>query len=444
MRFGPLVAVFASAAVAAVPPAREAQATRVKGRDVDDANNVDNADHNEHCPHDNLLRCLIGSPTLAYTFCSWSVGIFATPVTLYETVTVPVTRGTLTRSTTETTETTETTWMTISSASSPTSSSSTQSTPVGLSTITVTQTATQTVIFDRTQTTTDTLVQTIVQTIVATTTIRVGSDSWGKSGDGGESLAGSLTSSLANATATVPNPPSRVDRRANFARTTPKTSLACLDELQPLLNGVTSACSCFASNQPTPTATSTVTYVEGAPACPAGQVSVRDGGIQTLHQPTFPNCFADFHPYNCGTDHVGQIACSCALTTEDTAQCTLGDYERDNACTTSDDCAAGWYCTVIDCFGNGVPSVCTKACPVIFAPQPIDGSGGATADDGASNDEDVASAHPQHAVAPPAQTHALDAIGLNHRHNLSIIIVGNDTNSMGNGRARGGTYRRSL
>lgn len=431
MRFRPLVALLAGAAVSAV---REARARSIEGRGVD---NTDNTDHNEHCPHDNLLRCLVGSPTLAYTFCSWSVGIYATPVTLYETVTVPATKtaagmatGTATGTATQGTETTETT------TSAPSSS---QSSLNGVSTVTVTQTATQTVTSDHTQTTTNTVVQTVVQTVVVTAV--GGHDSGDSSGHGNESLANSLPNSPVNATAAQgrPTPPSRVDRRANVARTTPKTSLACLDDLQPALDGVTSACSCFASSQPTPTTTATVTWVEGAPACPAGRAATRNGGSRPLQQPTFPNCFADFHPYNCGTDHVGQIACSCALTAEGTAQCTLGDYERDNACTTSDDCAAGWYCTVIECFGAGVPSVCTKACPVIFAP-PFDGGSDNSTDDGTSNDNAVVSAHPQQTMSPLAQAHALD-VSPNSSRNLSIIIVNNDANGFGSGRARGGTHR---
>ncbi len=42
----------------------------------------------DHCPHDNLLRCFIRSPTLAYTFCSWTADIYPTPVTIYSTVTL--------------------------------------------------------------------------------------------------------------------------------------------------------------------------------------------------------------------------------------------------------------------------------------------------------------------------------------------------------------------
>jgi hypothetical protein len=135
-------------------------------------------------------------------------------------------------------------------------------------------------------------------------------------------------------------------------RSKPKTSLACLVDLEPDNADITSACSCFSSGYSIAPVTSTITAQPG-PSCPG-------------RQPTFPNCFADFHPYNCGTDEWGVVACSCARTTEDTAECTLGDYERDNACVTSDDCAEGWFCTNIECFGEGVDSVCTKACPDRF------------------------------------------------------------------------------
>ena len=40
-----------------------------------------------HCPHDNLLRCFIRSPTLAITFCSWTAGIYPTASTIYATTT---------------------------------------------------------------------------------------------------------------------------------------------------------------------------------------------------------------------------------------------------------------------------------------------------------------------------------------------------------------------
>ena len=136
------------------------------------------------------------------------------------------------------------------------------------------------------------------------------------------------------------------------ARSEPKTSLACLENLEPDPYDITSACSCFSSSYSIEPVTATVTAYPG-PTCPGGQ-------------PTFPNCFADFHPYNCGTDKSGIVACSCALTTEETAECTLGDYERDNACQTSDDCRPGWFCTLIDCFDDDIYSVCTKACPARF------------------------------------------------------------------------------
>jgi len=136
-------------------------------------------------------------------------------------------------------------------------------------------------------------------------------------------------------------------------RTEPKTSLRCLEDLEPDGEDITSACSCFSSGYSLAPVTSTVTVFPGSPTCPGGQ-------------PTFPNCFADFHPYNCGTDRSGVVACSCALTTEDTAECTLGDYERDNACLTSDDCRPGWFCTLIDCFDDDIFSICTKACPSRF------------------------------------------------------------------------------
>jgi len=42
------------------------------------------------CPHNNLLRCLIGSPSLAIPFCSSSVGIFPTPPTSRTTTTPTV------------------------------------------------------------------------------------------------------------------------------------------------------------------------------------------------------------------------------------------------------------------------------------------------------------------------------------------------------------------
>ena len=38
------------------------------------------------CPHDNLLRCLIGTPSLAVPFCSSTVGIFPTASTVWVTV----------------------------------------------------------------------------------------------------------------------------------------------------------------------------------------------------------------------------------------------------------------------------------------------------------------------------------------------------------------------
>ncbi|KAL1887204.1 hypothetical protein Sste5346_010358 [Sporothrix stenoceras] len=429
MRFRLLVALFAGVAVAAVPVIRQGREKSLGDR------SADNVDNNEHCPHDNLLRCLVGSPTLAYTFCSWSVGIYATPVTLYETLTVPATKAVTSDTSWTATQgeaPTETT--TLASLTPP----SAQPTIPDVSTVTVTQTVTQTVTFDRTPITTDALVQTVVQTVFVTTSVDSNSGAGGCS-HGNGSLASSLTDSLVNATRAMTSttdlghtPPSRV------ARTTPKTSLACLDNLQPALDGVTSACSCFASSQPTPTATSTITYVEGAPACPA---ATRNGDNQPLQQPTFPNCFADFHPYNCGTDHVGQIACSCALTTEGTAQCTLGDYERDNACTTSDDCATGWYCTAIECFGAGVPSVCTKACPVIFAPQPLGGGSDNSSDDGTGNDNDAALAHPQQQTAHFAQGLAVEVTSPIRTPDLSIIIVNNNVNGFGSGRARGEAHR---
>ncbi|CAK7232331.1 hypothetical protein SEUCBS140593_008226 [Sporothrix eucalyptigena] len=410
MRFRPLVMLLAGAV--AIGEGRVAQ-----------PRDVANSDDSEHCPHDNLLRCLIGSPTLAYTFCSWSVGIYPTPVTIYDTVTVPATQ-----------KATSTTTSTASEPLSPTPTG-TPTTTVSVSTVTITQTATaiqtdtQTVTLDHTQTTTDTVIQTI--SVVITATLAPSPTAPGNAASAG----------LANNAALAPN---NIDT-ANTPRTTPKTSLACLDDLQPGVDGVTSACSCYVSSQPTPTATSTVTWVEGSPYCPGYSSSSSSGSSSSpsWRQPTFPNCFADFHPYNCGTDHVGQIACSCALTTEGTAQCTLGDYERDNACTTSDDCAAGWYCTVIECFGAGVPSVCTKACPVIFAQGGgYSGEGGYS---GGDNDTDNDNAVPVSARPRPAaltgEVHSLEDIRT-HNHNLSIIIVNNDANGFGSGRARGGQHQR--
>ncbi len=35
------------------------------------------------CPHDNLLRCFLRTPTLAITYCSWTVGIYPTASTVY-------------------------------------------------------------------------------------------------------------------------------------------------------------------------------------------------------------------------------------------------------------------------------------------------------------------------------------------------------------------------
>ncbi len=149
--------------------------------------------------------------------------------------------------------------------------------------------------------------------------------------------------------ATVPaSPPSPLEPRDST-----KTWLACLDDLKPQATDVSSACSCFSTSYSIAPVTSTIAAPMGGATCPG-------------RQPTFPNCFNDFHPYNCGTDRTGVVACSCVLTTEGTAACTLGDYERDNACLTSDDCADGWFCTAIDCFGDDVPTVCTRSCPSLF------------------------------------------------------------------------------
>ncbi len=166
---------------------------------------------------------------------------------------------------------------------------------------------------------------------------------------------GSISSSSSNATLTTTTADSTITTAALQAREAdhgPKTSLACLQHLKPSLSDITSACSCFSASYSMAPVTSTITAFPG-PTCPG-------------RQPTFPNCFNDFHPYNCGTDRRGLVACSCVLTTEGTAQCTLGDYERDNACLTSDDCADGWFCTNIDCFGDDVPFVCTRSCPSLF------------------------------------------------------------------------------
>ncbi len=88
MRIRPLVAQLAGTGVgvAGLVTTRAAVERGVQG--VQAAEQAAHADHADHCPHDNLLRCLIGTPTLAYTFCSWSVGIYPTPVTVYTTVTV--------------------------------------------------------------------------------------------------------------------------------------------------------------------------------------------------------------------------------------------------------------------------------------------------------------------------------------------------------------------
>ncbi|CAK7224584.1 hypothetical protein SBRCBS47491_005601 [Sporothrix bragantina] len=383
MRFLSLVVMLAGAGVDVIVGADARVA--VHSRDVEG---------NEHCPHDNLLRCLIGSPTLAYTFCSWSVGIYATPVTIYDTVTVPATEATSAGPLPTTVG--QSTTLAHTSVSPETVTATTASSAiVSVSTVTVTQVVTM----DHTQTTTATVVQTVNVVVTAP-------------------LPSSYGTTTISSSANIAN------RAVHTPRTKPKTSLACLDDLQPALEDISSACSCFASSQPTPTSTSTVTWVDGSPYCPTGLF-----GRQK--QPTFPNCFADFHPYNCGTDHAGQVACSCSLTAEGTAQCTLGDFERDNACTTSDDCAAGWYCTNIECFGEDVSSVCTKACPMLFSGHGNDNNG---TDDGGESDNDSAmpAGHPRLAILE-------ESLGSsrNINRNLSVIIVNNDANGFGSGRARG-------
>ncbi|CAK7228967.1 hypothetical protein SCUCBS95973_007062 [Sporothrix curviconia] len=407
MRSWPLVVLLVGAAV-----------DGNEGVDARVVANARDADNNEHCPHDNLLRCLVGSPLLAYTFCSWSVGIYATPVTIYDTVTVPATDATLTMPPqTSDSESTTPTTADDTDADTPTATAtatSAVSSGASVSTVTITQLVT----LDHTQTTTDTVIETV--SVVATAPL-----------PSSPSSATISISSVSSISADI------ASRAVHTPRTTPKTALACLEDLEPALDDVTSACACFASSQPTPTSTATVTWAQGSPYCPAGA-----SGAQK--QPTFPNCFADFHPYNCGTDHAGQVACSCALTTEGTSQCTLGDYERDNACTTSDDCAAGWYCTAIECFGADVSSICTQACPVLFSQGGDGGDGGGGGNDNNGTDDGGESDNDSAMPAGHARLGSLGdslASGHNSNRNLSIIIVNNDAHGFGNGRARGSAAR---
>ncbi|OAA65626.1 hypothetical protein SPI_02413 [Niveomyces insectorum RCEF 264] len=374
MRYRPLVALIAglgvlavdgaaaAAVMAAVTTTVAAIAPDVSGDAVvhrDGCIAARGAHHADHCPHDNLLRCFIRSPTLAYTFCSWSVDIYPEPVTVYSTLTVPPV-STSTTVDMPFSSSVDTTWpssLEPSTADNPVPPSISTALPSTIATtVTITEITTDTVTRDRTQTTT------------VTVSVDSGTTTYNNNTNSTRYHRPRTPPDLA--VVPVPTPARNDDnhgahdvRAPHAAHTTAAMSLVCLDDLQPTAGDVTSACRCFSSGQPHPTTTATITVVQGAPTCAAGQ-------------PTFPTCLSDFHPYNCGTDHMGQIACSCVLTAEGSAQCTLGDYERDNQCTTSDDCADGWYCSVIDCFGDDVPSVCTKACPVVFPPGYGGGGGG--------------------------------------------------------------------
>ncbi|KAJ9133834.1 hypothetical protein NKR23_g10503 [Pleurostoma richardsiae] len=145
------------------------------------------------CPHDNLLRCLVGTPSLAVPFCSSSVGIFQTPSTVQVTITptVPVT---------------------------------------AISTSTETLTSTTSV--DVTQTTSTTITvtpptSTVTATVVKKRTVTAG----GGGGGGGGGGAGACT------------PAAVISERAVAA-----TSLACISNLKPSLAAVSSACSCFSGS----------------------------------------------------------------------------------------------------------------------------------------------------------------------------------------------------
>ncbi|RKU41450.1 hypothetical protein DL546_002115 [Coniochaeta pulveracea] len=163
------------------------------------------------CPHDNLLRCLIATPSLAIPFCSSSVGVYPTASTVLETST-PVTHVTVTATAYSTSTSTSTVHQTDTVTTSITTSTTTTTSPI--------VTLTSTITVDKRFT---------------------------------------LTS-----TSTLPPPnlcvPTFAVRYAARAAAKP-TSLACISNLKPAPSAVASACSCFSgSYSPSiPAVTTTVT-----------------------------------------------------------------------------------------------------------------------------------------------------------------------------------------
>ncbi|OIW23526.1 hypothetical protein CONLIGDRAFT_133007 [Coniochaeta ligniaria NRRL 30616] len=141
------------------------------------------------CPHDNLLRCLIGTPSLAVPFCSSSVGIFPTASTI---------------------------WVTVSPTASVSATSTAYSTATSTSIVSETSTST----------TIATSLSTITEVPTITITVKVKRTS---------------TSTVSN-----PTPPAGCDAIPN--KRAPATSLACIKNLNPGPSAVSSACSCFSGS----------------------------------------------------------------------------------------------------------------------------------------------------------------------------------------------------
>ncbi|KAH8911741.1 hypothetical protein BR93DRAFT_921722 [Coniochaeta sp. PMI_546] len=179
------------------------------------------------CPHDNLLRCLIGTPSLAVPFCSSSVGIFPTVPTV---------------------------WVTVSPTASVSATSTAFSTATSISTVSETSISTITA------SSLTTTIQAPTTTITVTEKVK-------------------RTSTITNQ-----SPPGNCD--AVPYKRAPATSLACIKDLKPGASAVSSACSCFSGSYAPSispiTSSTTVAAVTVIAATVTTTVPVTVGAIATI------------------------------------------------------------------------------------------------------------------------------------------------------------------
>ncbi|KAH8909471.1 hypothetical protein BR93DRAFT_392918 [Coniochaeta sp. PMI_546] len=169
-------------------------------------------DQRATCNSDNLLRCLVGRPSLAASFCSSSAGVIVSTPTVYvaSTPTVYATTSVASTSTGTTTRTISTT--------------TTTPTTTTLSTVT-------------TDLKTTTLVATDTVKSITTTV----------------SIFTSVT--VSTRTQTIYNFAWKNKRAIEDKRAALKTSLACIAPLNPVATAVASACSCFSGEYTAPAVT---------------------------------------------------------------------------------------------------------------------------------------------------------------------------------------------